>query len=436
MSFQTIRGTFDVLPDPHSTGGSEIPGTPAWRWAEDAVRGVMARFAFEEIRTPVLEPLELVARGVGATTDIVSKEMFVVERSKEAYVLRPEVTAPVMRAYLQHTLSQRGGAQRLFYVGACFRAERPQKGRFRQFHQFGTELIGSDDPRADAEVIANLRAVYDGFGITGTRLRLNSLGDAADRPAFRQALRDYFAPHADRLSDTSRQRLETNPLRILDTKNPDERALLADAPQITDFLGDDARQHHDRVKALLDGLGVPYVEDPLLVRGLDYYTRTVFELESDALGAQGALAAGGRYDGLAEDVGAKNPIPAVGYAAGFERLFIALDAAGIELPTASAPDVFMVCLGDAAETAGFGIAQTLRQSGLAVDFALGGRSMKAQMKAADRSGARAAVVIGDDELASGQAQVRDLGASEQRAVPIAELAVRLARDAGAPGVRG
>ena len=436
MAFQTIRGTFDVLPDAHDTGGATIPGSAAWRWAEGVVRGVMSRFAFQEVRTPVLEPLDLVARGVGATTDIVSKEMFVVERSRESYVLRPEVTAPVMRAFLEHHLDQRGGAQRLFYVGPCFRAERPQKGRFRQFHQWGTELIGSDDPRADAETVANLRAVYDAFGVTGTRLRLNTLGDAADRPAFRDALREHFAPHADALSDTSRQRLETNPLRILDTKDPAERALLADAPRLTDFVGDAARAHYEEVKRLLDGLGVPYVEDPLLVRGLDYYTRTVFELESDELGAQGALAAGGRYDGLAQEVGSKKPVPAVGYAAGFERLFIALEAAGTALPAAPAPDVFLVTLGDAADAAGFAVAQALRQSGLAVDFALGGRSMKAQMKAADRSGAAHAVVIGDDELATGRAQVRDLGASEQRPVPIAELAVTLARGGGADGVVG
>ncbi|WP_420454472.1 histidine--tRNA ligase [Rubrivirga sp.] len=425
MAFQTIRGTFDVLPDAHSTGGAEIPGTAAWRWVEDVVRGVMERFAFEEIRTPVLEPIDLVARGVGGTTDIVQKEMFTVERSRETYVLRPEVTAPVMRAYLEHHLDQRGGAQRLFYVGPCFRAERPQKGRYRQFHQFGTELIGADDPRADAEVIANLRAVYDAFGMTDTRLRLNTLGDAADRPAFRDALREHFAPHAEALSETSRQRLETNPLRILDTKNPDERALLADAPRLTDFVGDDARAHYESLKALLDGMGVPYVEDPLLVRGLDYYTRTVFELESDALGAQGALAAGGRYDGLAQAVGSKTPVPAVGYAAGIERLFLALADQGVALPKPLHPDVFLVCLGDAAEAAGFGIAQTLRAAGLAVDFALGGRSMKAQMKAADRSQAAVAVLLGDDELAAGVAQVRDLGASEQRAVPIDQLAVEL-----------
>ncbi len=427
MAFQTIRGTFDVLPEAHDTGGSTVPGSPAWRHVEEVVRGVMQRFAFEEIRTPILEPLDLVARGVGATTDIVSKEMFTVERTKETYVLRPEVTAPVMRAYLQHHLEQRGGAQRLFYVGPCFRAERPQKGRFRQFHQFGTELIGSDDPRADAETVANLRAVYDAFGIADTRLRLNSLGDPADRPAFRDALRQYFEPHAADLSETSRQRLDANPLRILDTKDERERALLTSAPRMADFIGTEAADHYATVKSLLDGLGVPYVEDPLLVRGLDYYTRTVFELEHGALGAQGALAAGGRYDGLAQAVGAKKPVPAVGYAAGIERLFIALEAQGYALPEGPRPDVFIVALGEAAEAATFGIAQTLRAAGLAVDFALGGRSMKAQMKAADRSGAPRAIVVGEDELAQGVAQLRDLDAGEQRPVPIAELAVALTR---------
>jgi len=429
MAFQTIRGTFDVLPDAHSSGGSEIAGAADWRHVEAVVRRVMAQFAFEEIRTPVLEPVELVARGVGAGTDIVSKEMFTVERSKETYVLRPEVTAPVMRAYLEHHLDQRGGAQRLYYLGPCFRAERPQKGRFRQFHQFGTELLGSEDARADAETIACLRAVYDAFGVSDTRLRLNTLGDAADRPAYRDALRQYFEPHLDALSETSRDRLDKNPLRILDTKNPDERAPLEHAPRLPDFVGAEAADHYAEVKALLDAQGIPYVEDPLLVRGLDYYTRTVFELEHGALGAQGVLAAGGRYDGLAQEIGSKRPVPAVGFAAGVERLFIALQAEAYAFPDGPRPDAFLVCLGDAAEAAGFGIAQTLRASGLAVDYALGGRSMKAQMKAADRSQAAFAVVIGEDELANGQAQVRDLGASEQRAVPLDQLAAALVREA-------
>ncbi|MGB3545063.1 MAG: histidine--tRNA ligase [Rubrivirga sp.] len=431
MAFQTIRGTFDILPDEHGSSGSTVPASSSWRWVEGVVRGVMERFAFEEIRTPVLEPVELVARGVGAGTDIVSKEMFTVERSKETYVLRPEVTAPVMRAFLQHHLEQRGGAQRLYYIGPCFRAERPQKGRFRQFHQFGTELIGSDDPRADAETIANVRAIYTAFGVTRTTLRINTLGDAADRPAYRDALRDYFSSHLDALSETSRTRLEVNPLRILDTKNERERELLGDAPRVTDFISPEAREHHARLLSLLDALEVPYVEDPLLVRGLDYYSRTVFELEHDALGAQGALAAGGRYDGLAESVGSKKTVPAVGYAAGIERLFIALEAENVDPPLVSSTDVFVVTLGDAAESAGFGITQTLRTAGLSVDFALGGRSLKAQMKAADRSGARVALVVGDDELEAGVAQVRDLEFGEQRAVPIAQLALELAGEGAA-----
>ena len=437
--FQTIRGTFDVLPTTHDSGGSRVPGTPAWRHVEGVVRDVMARHAFEEIRTPVLEPVELVARGVGATTDIVTKEMFTVERSRETYVLRPEVTAPVMRAYLQHHLGARGGATRLFYLGACFRAERPQKGRFRQFHQFGTELLGTDDARADAEVIANLVAVYAAFGVTGTRLRLNTLGDAVDRPAFRDALREHLAPHAGDLSETSRQRLATNPLRLLDTKDERERALLADAPRLTDFVGPEARDHYAALKGYLDALSIAYVEDPTLVRGLDYYTRTVFELESDALGAQSALGAGGRYDGLAEAVGSKTPVPAVGYAAGIERLFLALDAQGVSLPEAPRPAACLVALGDAAEQHALVLARDLRAAGLAVDVALaapgGGRSVKAQMKAAARSGARHAVILGDDELARGAAAVRDLDAGTQADVPLDALANALARGA-ASGEQG
>ena len=431
--FQSIRGTFDVLPEAHTVGGSRVAGSPAWRHVEATVRGVMERYAFEEIRTPVLEPVDLVARGVGGTTDIVSKEMFTVERSRETYVLRPEVTAPVMRAVLQHNLLAAKSPQRLYYVGACFRAERPQKGRFRQFHQFGTELVGSDDARADAETVACLRAVYDAFGITGTRLRLNTIGDADDRPRYRDALREHLAPHADALSETSRERLATNPLRILDTKDPAERALLAGAPRLPDFVGAAAADHYAELRAILDALGVPYVEDPFLVRGLDYYTRTVFELESDALGAQSALAAGGRYDGLAQTVGSKTAVPAVGFAAGIERLFLALDAQNVPLPDAPRPDAFVVALGEAAVRASVGLAETLRGAGLRVDIALGGRSVKAQMKAADRSGARFALVVGDDEIAAGTVSVRDLGASEQATVATGDLAAHvLARRADAP----
>ena len=429
--FQSIRGTFDVLPEAHTAGGSVVAGSAAWRHVEATIRGVMARYAFSEIRTPVLEPVELVARGVGGTTDIVTKEMFTVERSKETYVLRPEVTAPVMRSVLEHSLLGQASPQRLYYVGPCFRAERPQKGRFRQFHQFGTETVGTDDARADAETVACLRAVYDAFGITGTRLRLNTLGDAADRPRYRDALREHLAPHADALSETSRGRLDANPLRILDTKDPAERALLDGAPRLPDFVGPAAADHYAEVRALLDALGVPYVEDWGLVRGLDYYTRTVFELEHDALGAQSALGAGGRYDGLAQLVGSKQPVPAVGFAAGIERLFLALDAQGAALPEAPRPDAFVVSLGEAAARASLGLAEALRQAGLSTEVALGGRSVKAQMKAADRSGARFALVVGDDEMAAGTVSVRDLAASEQTEVPRDGIAEALRARLGA-----
>lgn len=425
--FQSIRGTFDVLPEARSVGGARVASSAAWRHVEATVRGVLERYAFEEIRTPILEPVELVARGVGGTTDIVSKEMFVVPRQgakmeEGDLVLRPEVTAPVMRAVLQHNLLGQRSPRRLYYVGPCFRAERPQKGRFRQFHQFGTELLGTDDARADAETIACMRAVYDAFGISGTRLRLNTLGDAADRPRYRDALREYLAPHAAALSETSRGRLDANPLRLLDTKDPAERALLDGAPRLPDFVGPAAADHYAEVKSLLDALGVPYVEDHTLVRGLDYYTRTVFEMEHDALGAQSALGAGGRYDGLAEAVGSKGPVPAVGFAAGIERLFLALDAQGVALPEAPRPDAFVVALGDAAGPASVVLAERLRESGLRVETGLGGRSMKAQMKAADRSGARFAVVLGDDEIAAGAASVRDLAASVQETVGLDALA--------------
>ena len=421
--FQTVRGAFDVLPPGAASG--DIPSSDAWRWAEGVVHDTMARFGMDEIRTPILEPLALVARGVGATTDIVQKEMFVVERGDDRFVLRPEVTAPVMRAHLQHRLDQRGGVQKLYYVAPCFRAERPQKGRYRQFHQFGIELLGSAAPDADLEAIANAAAVYDAFGITATRLRLNTLGDAADRPAFRDALREHLAPDADALSETSRRRLDQNPLRILDTKSEHERALLEGAPRLGDFVGDDARRHHDAVREGLTRLGIAFVEDDTLVRGLDYYTRTVFELESDALGAQGALAAGGRYDGLAQAVGAKQAVPAVGYAAGFERLFIALGPEA--LPEPPALDAFLVAMDDAARSWAAAAASELRSAGFRVDRDLAGRAWRKQLKEAARRGARHAVVVGPDDLAAGTASVKHLASGDEQTVPLGDLAGALAR---------
>ena len=426
MSFRSIKGTFDILPDTYESGGSTVFSSAAWRHVEGVVRETMRRFNFEEIRTPIFEPTDLIARGVGGSTDIVQKEMFAFEKGSTDYVLRPEVTAPVMRAYLQHHLQQRGGVQKLYYIGPCFRAERPQKGRFRQFHQFGTETLGTEDPRADAETIACMVAVYRAFGITDMRLRLNTLGDAESRPRYREALRDYFAPYADELSETSRRRLESNPLRILDTKSPKEQEIVADAPLLIDYIDDESRQHYDAVKQLLSDLGIDFEEDFRLVRGLDYYTRTAFELESPALGAQSALGGGGRYDGLAEAVGSKQAVPSVGFAAGFERLFLALEAEGWTPPEARDPAAFLVALGEEAERWTFATADRLRMSGLRIGLDLKGRSLGSQMKEADRQGARFAVIVGKDELAVGAAQVKDMASGEQRSVPFDALADALA----------
>lgn len=425
-SFRSITGTFDVLPDPYRVDDALIAGSAAWRFVEQTVRDVMARYGAEEIRTPILEPTELIARGIGQLTDIVSKEMFAFERGDTNYVLRPEVTAPVMRAYLQHRLDQRGGVQRLYYIGPCFRAERPQRGRYRQFHQFGVELIGAEAPQADAEVIAMMWSVYRALGVTDVKLRINTLGDAESRPRYKEALQAYLAPHEERLTETSRQRLVTNPLRILDTKDRGERALLAGAPKLIDFVDDASRGHYETVKSLLDQQGIPFVEDPFLVRGLDYYTRTSFELESPALGAQSALAGGGRYDLLALEVGSKEPVPAVGFAAGLERLFLALDAAGVELPGSPRPDVYLVALGEEAAAWASGEAANLRARGVSVVTDLLNRSMKAQMREANRLNARRSVIVGSDELAAREAVVRDMSDSSQVRVAFDDLATHLA----------
>lgn len=421
-TFQNIKGTFDILPDAYTDdGGTRIASAAEWRHVERTVREVMERHNLDEIRTPVLEPTELVARGVGEATDIVQKEMFAFERSGTQYVLRPEVTAPVVRSFLQHHLDQRGGVQKLFYIGPCFRAEQPQKGRYRQFHQFGIEILGTDDARADAETIAIMTAVYDALGITDTRLRVNTLGTPDRREAYVDALREYLEPYSDELSETSRRRLERNPLRVLDTKVEHEKELLQEAPQLIEFVNDESRAHYDRVKGLLEDLDVEYVEDPYLVRGLDYYTETTFELESSALGAQSALAGGGRYDRLAEVLGSDEPVPAVGFAAGMERLFLALDAADIELPSAPQPDVFIAALGDEAEQWVFRTTQELREAGIHVAFDLKGRSLKAQMREANRQSANYTLIIGGNELEAREATVKEMESGEQVEVPFDEL---------------
>ncbi|MBO6575584.1 MAG: histidine--tRNA ligase [Rhodothermales bacterium] len=426
--FRSITGTFDILPDAYENDGSAVAGSAAWQHVEQVIREELGRFGAHEIRTPILEPTELIARGIGALTDIVSKEMFAFERGDTHYVMRPEVTAPVMRAYLQHHLGQKGGAQRLYYIGPCFRAERPQKGRYRQFHQFGGEIIGAEGPRADVEAILMMLSVYDALGVTDRTLRVNTLGDKDSRPRHKEALIAYLTPYNDDLSETSRGRLETNPLRILDTKSPKEREIVAGAPLLTEFISDDARAHYQTVLETLTDLGIAFVEDPLLVRGLDYYTHTAFELESPSLGAQSALAGGGRYDYLAQEVGSKQPVPAVGFAAGMERLFMAMAAAGAEAVEAPNPDVYLIGLGEKAQQWTTGATVRLRRAGFSAVSDLLGRSMKAQMKDANRRGARLVTILGDDELERGVIVVRNMAEGSQDEVALDDLTEAVGRN--------
>ena len=302
-TFCTHTGMVDILPDE----------TPKWQKIEKIIHEIARKFNFEEIRTPIMEQTELIARGVGQLTDIVSKEMFAFERGEDHYVLRPECTAPVARAFVQHHLEQRGGSQKLYYMGPMFRAEKPQKGRQRQFHQFGAEIMGADSPAADVDIIAFMMAIYNRLGITNTTLKLNSVGDPESRKKYKQALQNYFRPKLDELSEISQERFEKNPMRILDSKEEQDQPFIEGAPVITDFLNEETARHYKQVKFLLNDLNISYTEDLHLVRGLDYYTRTAFELISPNLGAQDALGGGGRYDLLIEEVGGQ-PTPAVGFA--------------------------------------------------------------------------------------------------------------------------
>lgn len=404
----------DLLPDE----------TRKWQALEQIIRREAAKFHFEEIRTPVLEPTELIVRGLGQLTDIVSKEIFAFQRGDTNYVLRPEMTAPVARSYVEHRLDQRGGTQKLYYIGPMFRAERPQKGRQRQFHQFGLEVIGSADPIADIEVISFMVHIYQTIGIRNTRLRINSVGDLQSREAYKKTLKAYLKPHLPSLSELSRTRFEKNPMRILDSKEPEDQPVIEQAPLIGDSLSESSREHFNMVKKLLDDLGIDFEEDPYLVRGMDYYTETAFELISPDLGAQDALAGGGRYDLLIEEIGGE-PTPAVGFAAGMERLLIACDELGIELDPGKSLDLYIVTMGGSAREWAVPVLQQVRGMGLSATMDYQGRSLKAQMKDANRAAANYTLIVGDHELARNRFTFRDMGASEEESLSLDEILERM-----------
>lgn len=409
-ALQPVRGTHDLLPEDHRRHRHVI----------DTAAAVSSLYGYEFMSTPIFEFTQVFKRTLGDTSDVVTKEMYTfTDKGGDEITLRPENTAGVCRAYMSNGLAQHAPV-RYFYGGPMFRYERPQKGRLRQFHQIGIELIGAPQPLADIEVIACGAAILDRLGILGrTELELNTLGDTASRTDYRNALVEYFSDHKDRLSADSLDRLDRNPLRILDSKDEGDRVLIADAPVFSDYLNQESQDFFGTVRQGLDDIGIGYRLNPRLVRGLDYYCHTAFEFTTTELGSQSAVMAGGRYDGLMEMMGGA-PTPGVGWAAGIERLSMLADE-----PEGQTRPVALVPMGEAAERQVLKLAETLRRSGIQVDIAFGG-NMKRRMKRADKVHATHAVILGEDELARGVVQVKDLATGDQVESPMDGLAARLA----------
>ena len=433
-TLKAVRGTRDLLP----------PETALWNRIEATARRVFARYNFGEIRTPIFEDTSLFARSVGEETDIVSKEMYTWEdraraqsEKPQSLTLRPENTAGVVRAYIEHKLGETGQLQKLYYIGPQFRRERPQKGRYRQFWQIGAEVIGppsagSESPLRDAEVLEMLAALLDELGITGWTLHLNSVGSSADRERYNQALREALVPLAPKMCADCQRRAVTNPLRVLDCKVPEDQPIIETLPRIADHLDPASKEHFAAVTAALDAAGVTYTLNPRLVRGLDYYTRTTFEFTHGGLGAQNALLGGGRYDGLSEALGGPRA-PGIGFAIGLDRLVLTLQAQQEQVAAADKVDAYVAPMADAKDAAqlaamnaaGLALARELRRAGLSVELGDGSFRLKKSFEAADKT-ARRIVILGEDELQSGILTVKDFSTGNQTKVPRAELAAHLA----------
>ncbi|MCB9509601.1 MAG: histidine--tRNA ligase [Deferribacteres bacterium] len=410
-TIQKIKGTHDILPD---TSGD-------WRLLEKTIHRIMQRYGFQEIRTPIFEATNLFARGIGQLTDIVSKEMYTFEdRGKKSLTLKPEGTAPVIRAFIENSLGEKRPINKLYYISPMFRQENPQAGRFRQFHQFGAELIGSPEPFADVETILNVLDIYKSLGLSSFTIKLNSVGDENCREQYKNALRDYLRPRLSKLCKTCQERFESNPMRVFDCKEAGCIAETEAAPRMLDHLDQASADHFEKVCALLDQHQVAYELDYRLVRGLDYYTRTAYEVVSNALGSQNALGGGGRYDLLTQELGGK-PTPAVGYAAGIERLLMVLREEKLLTDNSLSLDVFIASIGEKAQEWASKTARLLRDNEISADMDLLGRSLKAQMKEANRSNAKFALIVGEQELESGQLTLRNLQQSEQTEVNSADL---------------
>ncbi|MGE9694612.1 MULTISPECIES: histidine--tRNA ligase [unclassified Streptomyces] len=415
-TFKAPKGTYDLLP----------PDSGRFLAVREAIAAPLRNAGYGYIETPGFEDVRLFARGVGESTDIVSKEMYVfTTKGGDELALRPEGTAAVLRAVLESNLHKAGNLPvKVWYSGSQYRYERPQKGRYRHFSQVGAEAIGAEDPLLDAELIILADQAYRSLGLTGHRILLNSLGDTTCRPVYRAALQEFL--RALDLDEETRRRVEINPLRVLDDKRAEVQDQLGGAPLLADYLCDACKAYHEEVRALLDGAGVAYEDDPKLVRGLDYYTRTTFEFVHDGLGSQSAVGGGGRYDGLSEMLGGP-ALPSVGWALGVDRTVLALEAEGVELGLPPVTSVYVIPLGEAARRALFEKATELRRAGIATDLSFGGRGLKGAMKSANRSGARLALIAGERDLVDGSVQLKDLESGEQHAVPLAQAVAEIQR---------
>ena len=409
------KGTKDILPEQIGK----------WNYVENIFREKCKRFGFREIRTPLFEHTELFSRGVGDTTDIVQKEMYTFkDYGDRSITLKPEGTASVVRAFLESKQYAETQPTKYFYITPCYRYEKPQAGRLREFHQFGIEVFGAKSMLADIEVISLADNLLKSFGIDGLELRINSVGCPECRAKYRDALREYFRPHYDNLCDTCKDRYERNPMRIIDCKSPEDQKIAAGAPSILDYLCDDCSNAFNDLQKGLDAAGIEYIVDPTIVRGLDYYTKTAFEFVSNDIGAQGTVCGGGRYDNLISEVGGQD-IPGVGFGLGIERLLLLMENKGISFPEEDTMDALIVTLGDDAKYYGIKLANELRASGINCDMDSMERNMKGQLKFADRRGYKYAVIIGDNELASGKCQVKNLKESTASDVEFEKLAEAL-----------
>ncbi len=416
MRYSAPRGTQDILPRE----------SPRWQYVEGKFRDICRLFGYNELRTPTFEETDLFTRSVGEHTDIVSKEMYTFQdRGERSMTLRAEGTAPIVRAYVQHKLHGEQPVNKFYYITGVFRYERPQAGRYREHHQVGIEAFGSQDPAMDAEVIALGSQFLATLGVGGCELKINSVGCPECAPQYKDALRQDVKPYLNELCETCQVRYDTNPLRMLDCKAPGCKEFTVNIPSIVDHLCQDCGDHLKAVLRYLDDLGISYILDPRLVRGLDYYTKTAFEFQSADLGAQSTVIGGGRYDGLVTQMGGP-PTPAVGFGCGIERMLLIMEAQGIEPPINVHPSVFVITLGEATRELGIKLLADLRKAGIAAETDYSGKSMKSQMKAADREQAKFVVIIGEDELNQGLVKVRNMGTKEENDVPICEAVEKIA----------